>query len=441
MSTTTPPEPTASPEPTTVPEPTARRAPAAPLAPATPLAPAAPRRPTALRRRLRALAAAPAYPWITGAALTAGAAAELMAFPGSVTNATAILVSTASLMWRRAFPPVALVTVAAGLLSFGADTSLSIAVMISGLIGCYVLGRHRVLHPALLVAGGTLGALATNLWHILSWARDDRLPDVPALGNAGSLGLFAEAFGLSAVILGAVSMGDAVRAREETRHERALAQAQLIAMERRHAAAAERAAIARELHDIVSHSVSMIAVQAESATYTTPGLTPQARDGFQQIAGTARDSMAELRRLLGVLRTPQCTAQETAATAPQPTLDRLGELLEQHRAVGGSAELRVTGDRVPLAAAWELSAYRIVQESLTNTRKHAPGAHAVVELGYRKDRLTLRVANDGPGPPDGGSSRGHGLTGMRERAALVGGSLTAGAGRTGGFTVEAELPW
>ncbi|QEU97287.1 sensor histidine kinase [Streptomyces kanamyceticus] len=399
---------------------------------------------TVLRRRLRALAATPAYPWLTGAVLTVGAAAELVVFPGSATNASAILLSTASLMWRRAFPPVALVTVAAGLVSFGADTSLSIAVMISGLIGCYVLGRHRVLHPALLVAGGTLGALAINLWHILSWARDDRLPDVPALGNAGSLGLFAEAFGLCAVILGAVSMGDAVRAREETRRERALAQAQLIAMERRQAAQAERAAIARELHDIVSHSVSMIAVQAESATYTTPGLTPEAREGFQQIAGTARDSMAELRRLLGVLRTPQRTEDARgagAATAPQPTLEGLAELLEQHRAVGGGAELRITGERVPLAAAWELSAYRIVQESLTNARKHAPGARSVVELGYRADRLTLRVSDDGPGPPDSGSTSGHGLTGMRERAALVGGSLTAGAGPTGGFTVEAELPW
>ncbi|MET8686133.1 histidine kinase [Streptomyces sp. NPDC004732] len=399
---------------------------------------------TTLRRRLRALTDAPAYPWLTGAALTVGAAAELVAFPGSLTNATAILFSTASLMWRRAFPPVALVTVAAGLLSFGADTSLSIAVMVSGLIGCYVLARHRVLHPALLVTGGALGAVAANLWHILSWARDDRLPDVPALGNAGSLGLFAEAFGLSAVILGAVSMGDAVRAREETRHERALAQAQLIAVERRRAAEAERAAIARELHDIVSHSVSMIAVQAESATYTTPGLTPQARDGFQQIAGTARDSMAELRRLLGVLRTPQRDGT-AAATSPQPTLDRLDDLLAQHRAVGGSAELRVTGQRVPLAAAWELSAYRIVQESLTNARKHAPGARATVELGYRKDRLTLRVTDDGPGPPEppgpGSSPTGHGLTGMRERAALVGGTLSAGAGRTGGFAVEAELPW
>ncbi|MEU5577495.1 histidine kinase [Streptomyces huasconensis] len=400
-----------------------------------------PRRTAPVRGRLRALAAAPAYPWCTGAALTVGAVGELTVFPGSLTNATAILISTASLMWRRAFPPVALVSVAAGLLSFGADSSLSIAVMISGLVACYVLGRHRVLHPALLIAGGAFGALAVNLWHILRWARDERLPDVPPLGNAGSLGLFAEAFGLSAVILGAVCMGDAVRSREETRRERAHSQAQLIAVERRQAAEAERAAIARELHDIVSHSVSMIAVQAESATYTTPGLSPQARDGFQQIAGTARASLAELRRLLGVLRTAP-RHDEAAATAPQPTLDRLGELVDQHRAVGGSAELRISGERVPLAAAWELSAYRIVQESLTNARKHAPGARAIVELDYREDRLAIRVTDDGPGPPrDGGGASGHGLTGMRERAALVGGSLTAGAADDGGFRVEAELPW
>ncbi|MBM7168326.1 two-component sensor histidine kinase [Streptomyces sp. G44] len=401
-----------------------------------------PRRPAPVRRRLRALAAAPAYPWCTGAALTVGAVAELAVFPGSLTNAAAILVSTASLMWRRAFPPAALVSVAAGLLSFGADSSLSIAVMISGLVACYVLGRHRVLHPALLVAGGAFGAFAVNLWHILRWARDVHLPYGPPLGNAGSLGLFAEAFGLSAVILGAVSMGDAVRSREETRRERAHAQAQLIAVERRQAAEAERAAIARELHDIVSHSVSMIAVQAESATYTTPGLSPQARDGFQQIAGTARASLAELRRLLGVLRTPAPPHEKAAVSAPQPTLDHLGELLDQHRAVGGSAELRISGERVPLAAVWELSAYRIVQEALTNARKHAPGARVVVELDYRDDRLALRVTDDGPGPPrDGGGASGHGLTGMRERAALVGGSLTAGAGRGGGFRVEAELPW
>jgi signal transduction histidine kinase len=395
---------------------------------------------TPLQQRFRAWIAAPAYPWVTGGALTVGAVAELIAFPGSVTTMIGVLVSSASLMWRRSFPPVAVLTVAAGLLGFAGDVNLYVSIMASGLIGCYTLGRNRVLHPALTVAGAALGALCVNLVHINTWSRMD-LP-VPALWEKGSLSLFAESFLLTVVIFGAVMMGDAVRSREETRNERNLAQAQLIAMERQQAAEAERAAIARELHDIVSHSVSMIAVQAESATYTTPGLTPEARDGFQQIAGTARSSMAELRRLLGVLRTPQGQG-DMALTAPQPTLDHIAELVEQHRAVGGEVELRVTGERASLPAAWELSAYRITQEALTNTRKHAPGARTVVEIGYGADRLlTLRIHDDGPGPGSGpGSGAGHGLTGMRERAALVGGRLSAGAGPDGGFLVEAELPW
>ncbi|WP_077801368.1 sensor histidine kinase [Streptomyces sp. JHA26] len=397
---------------------------------------------TSSQERLRAWIAAPAYPWITGGAVTAGAVAELVLFPGGVTTTVGVLVSAASLMWRRSFPPVAVLTVAAGLIGFAGDVNLYVSIMVSGLTGCYALGRNRVVHPALAVAGGALGALCVNLVHINTWSRMD-LP-VPALWEKGSLSLFAESFLLTVVVFGAVMMGDAVRSREETRNERNLAQAQLIAMERQQAAEAERAAIARELHDIVSHSVSMIAVQAESATYTTPGLTPEARDGFQQIAGTARSSMAELRRLLGVLRTPQ---GDTALTAPQPTLDHLAELVDQHRAVGGTAELRITGERVALPAAWELSAYRIAQEALTNARKHAPGARTVVEVDYGADRLlTLRVRDDGPGPGSGpasasGPGTGHGLTGMRERAALVGGRLTAGASPGGGFLVEAELPW
>ncbi|TDT30158.1 signal transduction histidine kinase [Streptomyces sp. BK208] len=399
---------------------------------------------TSPQQRLRDWFAAPAYPWITGAAVTAGAVVELVVVPGGVTTTAGALLSAASLMWRRSFPPVAVLTVAAGLIGFAGDVNLYVSIMVSGLTGCYALGRNRVLHPALTVAGGALGALCVNLVHINTWSRMD-LP-VPALWERGSLSLFAESFLLTVVLFGAVMMGDAVRSREETRTERSLAQAQLIAMERQQAAEAERAAIARELHDIVSHSVSMIAVQAESATYTTPGLTAEARDGFQQIAATARSSMAELRRLLGVLRTPR---GDTALTAPQPTLDHLVELVDQHRAVGGTAELRITGQRVALPAAWELSAYRIAQEALTNARKHAPGARTVVEVDYGAGRLlTLRVRDDGPGAgavtgPGSrpGTGTGHGLTGMRERAALVGGRLSAGTGPDGGFVVEAVLPW
>ncbi|MEE1756919.1 sensor histidine kinase [Streptomyces sp. SP18CS02] len=391
-----------------------------------------------LVRTLRRAVHSPAYPWTTGVLLTLCTVLELVLVPGTPVVACSVLVSSASLVWRRARPETAIVAVAAAFVGFGADTSLYLVTMVSGLNGWYTLGRHRVQHPGLLIGAGFLASLGVNLVHIRKWAG---LPqDVgPVFVRADrlDLGLYAETFLLTVVVLGAVSAGDAVRSREETRRERAAGQQRLLAMERRQAAETERAAIARELHDVVAHSVSVIAVQAESATYTTPDLSPQARDALQQIAGTARSSMTELRRLLGVLR---AGSGERAATAPQPTLADLDELLEQHRAVGGRAELRVRGERVGLAAGLELSAYRIVQEALTNARRHAPGAHTVVEVGYRADLLSLRIVDDGPGPPPARTG-GHGLAGMRERAALLGGRVRTGGGPEGGFLVEAELPW
>ncbi|WP_097875571.1 sensor histidine kinase [Streptomyces sp. ms184] len=396
-----------------------------------------------VRRRLRHRAAAPSYAWLTAAALTLFAVVELALVPGSAITAFGVVVCTASLALRATWPAVGFLTVGAALLSFATDGNMAYATIAGSLIGCYTLGRHRVQHPAILVLAGSLAALTVNLVHIDRWARDGS-PGLPALQGTDrfSLGLYAETLVLTVMILGAVSTGDAVRAREETRHTRAAAQSRLLEMERRQAAEAERAAIARELHDMIAHSVSVIAVRAESATYTTPDLSPPARDAFQEIAGTARSSMAELRRLLGVLRTGDATSR-APLTAPQPSLAGLDDLLGQHRAVGGAAELRISGERVPLPASWELSAYRIVQEALTNARRHAPGAHSVVELHYGPRLLTVRVSDDGPGPdPSGSTGRaGHGLVGMTERASLLGGALTTGRGPAGGFLVEAELPW
>ncbi|MFD4003337.1 sensor histidine kinase [Streptomyces rubiginosohelvolus] len=407
-------------------------------------APEAPPPDRGLRRRLRHwAAAAPSYAWLTAAGLTLFAVVELALVPSSAITAFGVVVCTASLALRATWPAVGFLTVGAALLSFATDGNMAYATIAGSLIGCYTLGRHRVQHPAILVLAGSLAALTVNLVHIDRWARDGS-PGLPALQGTDrfSLGLYAETLVLTVMILGAVSTGDAVRAREETRHTRAAAQSRLLEMERRQAAEAERAAIARELHDMIAHSVSVIAVRAESATYTTPDLSPPARDAFQEIAGTARSSMAELRRLLGVLRTGDDTSR-APLTAPQPSLAGLDDLLGQHRAVGGTAELRISGERVPLPASWELSAYRIVQEALTNTRRHAPGAHSVVELHYGPRLLTVRVSDDGPGPdPSGSTGRaGHGLVGMAERASLLGGALTTGRGPAGGFLVEAELPW
>lgn len=270
-----------------------------------------------LRQRLRRWTSAPAYAGLTGGALTLFAVVELLLVPGSAITAFAVLVCTASLTLRAAHPAVGLLTVGAALLGFATDGNMAYATVAGLLMGCYTLGRHRVQHPAVLVTAGSLAALTVNLVHIDRWARDGS-PGLPVLQGTDrfSLGLYAETLVLTVAIMGAVSAGDAVRAREETRRTRAAAQSRLLAMERRQAAEAERAAIARELHDMIAHSVSMIAVRAESATYTTPDLSPPARDAFQEIAATARSSMAELRRLLG------CCARAPTHHPPSPPRSR-----------------------------------------------------------------------------------------------------------------------
>jgi signal transduction histidine kinase len=225
-----------------------------------------------------------------------------------------------------------------------------------------------------------------------------------------------------------------------------------------HMARGERARIARELHDVVAHHISMIAVQAETARLTTPGLTAAGAQRFAGIGDTARAGLTEMRRLLGVLREDaqadggwQDTAQAELASQraadrhPQPGLSQLGDLVDRAREASGStARLIVSGPVAKVDAGVELAAYRIVQEALTNARRHAPGAAVDVELRYSDEAVWLRIRDNGPGclPAAEGTepSAGHGLVGMRERAATAGGSLHAGNAIGGGFCVEAELP-
>jgi signal transduction histidine kinase len=211
-----------------------------------------------------------------------------------------------------------------------------------------------------------------------------------------------------------------------------------------HMARGERATIARELHDVVAHHISMVSVQAETARLTTPGMPEDGKRRLTEIADTARAGLTEMRRLLGVLRSDDETAPSTARH-PQPGLAQLGELLDEARAASEtSVRLIMSGPVRALDPGVELAAYRIVQEALTNSRRHAPGAAADVELCYSAADLLLRVRDNGPGGPSGpgGSSGpgGHGLVGMRERAQAVGGSLRAGPAPGGGFLVEATLP-
>ncbi len=206
-----------------------------------------------------------------------------------------------------------------------------------------------------------------------------------------------------------------------------------------HTARGERARIARELHDVVAHHISMVVVQAETARLTTPGMPAAGAQRLSAIGDTARDALTEMRRLLGVLREDAQT--DAASRQPQPGLRQLNELLDEARdASGTGTRLILRGTPTALDPGVELAAYRIVQEALTNARRHAPGAAVDVELHYADDALRLVIRDNGPGPPAGPPPAGHGLLGMRERAAAVGGELRTGAAASGGFLVRASLP-
>ncbi|MEV0594167.1 sensor histidine kinase [Nonomuraea cavernae] len=203
----------------------------------------------------------------------------------------------------------------------------------------------------------------------------------------------------------------------------------------RMAAAAERARIARELHDVVAHNVSVMVVQADGAGYTIDGDPEQARLAVRNISRTGREALAEMRRLVGVLR--QDETDRTDYT-PQPGLAQLEELV---REAGVPARLLVGGGAVELPEGHQLAVYRIVQEALTNTLKHGgPGARALVELGYTGPELVVRVTDDGRGAAAPRSPDGHGLIGMRERASMYGGTVSAEPRPGGGFEVLARLP-
>ncbi|WP_419994633.1 sensor histidine kinase [Streptomyces boninensis] len=202
----------------------------------------------------------------------------------------------------------------------------------------------------------------------------------------------------------------------------------------------ERARIARELHDVVAHHMSVITVQADSAPYRIGGLPESAQEEFETIANTARTSLAEMRRLLGVLR----SADNGGEREPQPGLEAVPGLVESTVRAGVPVELSLPDPLPELPQAVGLSAYRIVQEALANVVRHAPGARTDVSVSGRDDRLSVLIVN-GPAarpvePLEDSESTGHGLVGMRERVRLVGGDLDTGPLPDGGFRVAARLP-
>jgi signal transduction histidine kinase len=377
---------------------------------------------------LRRLAEAPHAPVVAGAVLAVLAVAQAIALPpghGGVDFAQGVglvllaLFSTLPLGLLWAYPAGAAIAVgAASVLSLASFHTLPAAGLIAQLVVLYRLGRSGT---QLLAAVLALPYLVLAL--LAPAGPADRILTVllAALGPA------------------AAWAGAARRARSEA-VEHSAARQVLAGSLIEHTARGERARVSRELHDVVAHHISMIAVQAETARLTTAGMPAAGAQRLAAIGDTARAALTEMRRLLGVLR--EDTGSGGGDRQPQPGLSQLHDLLDEAREASGSGiRLIVRGPMAALDPGVELAAYRIVQEALTNARRHAEGAAVDVEMHYTADALWLRIRDNGPGPPpDAPPGGGHGLLGMRERAAAVGGRLRTGAATGGGFVVEARLP-
>jgi signal transduction histidine kinase len=320
------------------------------------------------------------------------------------------------LFWAQ--PATAAVAVsAASLLSLTAFETLTVAGAAAQLIAGYRIGRH----------GSPLLAMLLTAPYL-------------ALGFVGHGGSEVHVLTMLLATLAPVAAlaGIARRARSEANENRA-AREVITGTLLEHTARGERARIARELHDVVAHHISMVVVQAETARLTTQGMPAAGAQRLSDIGDTARTALTEMRRVLGVLR--EDTQAETADRHPQPGLRELNDLVDSARDTSGTAtRLILHGTPTMLDPGVELAAYRIIQEALTNARRHAPGAAVDVELHYAGDRLRLRIRDNGPGPPPTSPAGRHGLLGMRERAAAVGGELHTSAAAGGGFLVTAQLP-
>jgi signal transduction histidine kinase len=327
-----------------------------------------------------------------------------------------LLLATLPIAARRRYPLLVLaVTLGAALALELAYGSFQIA---GALVALYSVAAH-VGRPTSLLA-----AAATAVVAVVAVAGDAFDP-VFALGVAA---LFSASW----------LLGDNLRTRRAYLRELEERAARLEREREEHArraAAEEQARIARELHDILTHNVSVMTVQAAAAGdvfETQPG---RAREALSAIEATGREALTELRRLLGRVR----PGEESARFAPQPGLARLDALIEQVRATGLDVELAVEGEPREQPAAVDVSAYRIVQEALTNTLKHALASKARVVVRYEPDALQLEVVDDGRGAGGDGEG-GRGIIGMQERAAVFGGELEAGPRADGGFAVIARIP-
>jgi signal transduction histidine kinase len=237
-------------------------------------------------------------------------------------------------------------------------------------------------------------------------------------------------------IVWAIAFGVGRKSVEADEARERAARAELEREQRAHGAVAdERARIARELHDVVGHSVSVMTVQASAVRRLLRPEQEREREALLIVEQTGREALAEMRRMVGVLRRPE----EAPALAPQPSLEHLEKLIESAREAGLPVDLRVEGEAVQLPAGVDLTAYRLVQEGLTNALKHAEATSTKVLVNYAESHIELTVSDDGRGVGNGDGG-GHGLVGMRERVSVYGGELDAGPRPGGGYELRARLP-
>jgi signal transduction histidine kinase len=376
--------------------------------------------------------------WVRGhpvgadAALAAVLAAVALPSPflagGDALAVTLVLAETLPLVWRRSRPDVVLVSIGAATVAYFAAGYGSQPAWAALVVAFYSFAAHRRGWADLWAAGAVGVELAA------SFAVHPHRP--ATLGVAGvSLGAWI-AFVVAWAAGEVLRSRRAEAARLSQRAERAEAEREARA---RQAVADERARIARELHDVVAHALGVIVMQAGGAARVTDLDRSLAKDVLASIEQSGRQAFAEMRRLLDVLRDDQRPAQLT----PQPTIADLAGLVAGFNDAGLTASLDVQGDPVQVGAGIELSVYRIVQEALTNTLKHAGAVPVQVKLGWMPRDLHVEVTNGTPltgGPAFVADSGGHGLAGMRERVSLFRGEICVGPTATGGFRVHARIP-
>jgi signal transduction histidine kinase len=333
--------------------------------------------------------------------------------------------------------PAAVILSAASLLSLGAFHFLTVAGAAAELIAVYRFGRSGSGRSG--DTGSGRGGSGDAQYAALGLTVPFLVLALVTGAGAGSDTRVLTVV-LAALVPAAAWAGVARRSRAEALLHTAAAQV-IAGTLVEHTARGERARIARELHDVVAHHISMIAIQAETARLTTPGMPAAGAQRLSEIGDTARAGLTEMRRLLGVLREDSPSPGEGADRHPQPGLEQLPWLVDEAReSSGAGCRLIISGPPATIDPGVSLAAYRIAQEALTNARRHAPGAAVDVELRYGDGELRLLIRDNGPGPAQTAPAGGHGLTGMRERATAVGGELRAGAATIGGFLVEARLP-